>query len=566
MMLPPQQRILTGLLVLAAAAGSGGAHLGASATGGPTGSAPRAWMHASGEYEDLVALHGDFTTFRLSAPRQQGVSDWSPAAMRARLETIREFQQRLARIGPADWPVSQQVDYLVVRSIVDQQAFLHVVSRPWARDPGFYVDQLLRITFVDLPLQGQALEDVRTRLASVPVLLDRARANLTDPAADYVALALHNLQNADGVGHGHPYRSPPPAGVGGWYEDLLERARHHQPEIVDAVSTAGDAVQRFRRWLLQNRQSWTAEAGVGRANFDWHLKYVKYLPLDADDVVRLAKREFDRLTSFYAFERHRNAELPELEPATSAQEYQRRIDDADEHIRGFIRDRNMLTIPDYIGQLSTNVPWIVRPGGRNFWEEIQYRDPRPDHVHAVIPGHGFDGEIARRSQHPIRGGYAEGARVEGWAYYLEEMFLQNGLLDDRPRTRELYYAFGIKRAVRVPAEVNMHLNRFSVQQATDYMVERVPFLDADVARVDAEIYLRRPPGYGLGYLIGGLEISKLAADRYRQLGAQGFRLGEFHDEYLAAGRIPTSLIRWEMTGLDDEVAGVWRREPIPEPY
>ena len=32
---------------------------------------------------------------------------------------------------------------------------------------------------------------------------------------------------------------------------------------------------------------------------------------------------------------------------------------------------------------------------------------------------------------------------------------------------------------------------------------------------------------------------------------------EFHDEFLAAGMIPISLIRWEMTGLDDEVRHFW---------
>jgi uncharacterized protein (DUF885 family) len=32
-----------------------------------------------------------------------------------------------------------------------------------------------------------------------------------------------------------------------------------------------------------------------------------------------------------------------------------------------------------------------------------------------------------------------------------------------------------------------------------------------------------------------------------------FDLKTFHDEFLAAGRMPISLIRWELTGNDDEV-------------
>jgi len=41
-------------------------------------------------------------------------------------------------------------------------------------------------------------------------------------------------------------------------------------------------------------------------------------------------------------------------------------------------------------------------------------------------------------------------------------------------------------------------------------------------------------------------------------------LKEFHDEFMAAGRLPISLIRWEMTGLDDQVRDLWSRQPIPE--
>ena len=34
------------------------------------------------------------------------------------------------------------------------------------------------------------------------------------------------------------------------------------------------------------------------------------------------------------------------------------------------------------------------------------------------------------------------------------------------------------------------------------------------------------------------------------------------DDFLAAGRIPVALIRWEMTGLDDEVAKFWDSPPL----
>ena len=128
--------------------------------------------------------------------------------------------------------------------------------------------------------------------------------------------------------------------------------------------------------------------------------------------------------------------------------------------------------------------------------------------------------------------------------------------------RELIQIFGIFRAARVPADVWLQTGEMSVQQVIDYWLPRVPYLDVNVARVDAEIYLRRPPGYGIGYTIGALQLERLLADVKRQQG-EAFVLRDFHDNLMQSGRLPLSLLRWEMTGLDDEIRHFWRREPIP---
>ena len=170
--------------------------------------------------------------------------------------------------------------------------------------------------------------------------------------------------------------------------------------------------------------------------------------------------------------------------------------------------------------------------------------------------------MASRNQHPIRSRISSGARAEGWATYLEEAMLTAGLFDEQPRVRELIQIFGIFRAARVPADVWLQTRQMNVAQVLEYWLPRVPYLDINVARVDAEIYLRRPPGYGIGYTIGALQMQRLLANRKRQLGDE-FNLQEFHDQFMAAGRLPLSLIRWDMTGLDDEVSEFWQRQPMP---
>ena len=513
-----------------------------------------------GRYEDLVEIVQAFRA--LSGPSERlGLDDYRAATVTAKLSALEALRVRLEDSNVRAWPTDKQVDFVLVRSMFDQYEFLLRVARPWARDPGFYVDRLYRPAFTTLPAEGEQLDMLKASLAEIANTLAAAREDLTDVATDYAALARYNLTHADGVGHGHPYRAEPPPGVLGWYADLRARAEAQQPELLPAIDGAFTAIADFERWLSE--RTFTGQAGVGRRLYDWYLKHVKLMPFTSAQLKILAAREIERLESALVLERHHNRRLPLLEPAGSAQDYEARIRDADRDVRAWIVNESILTLPDDIGELDTNAPWIVRPTGRNFWEEIQFRDPRPDHVHAVIPGHRFDWKISERQVHPIRQKYWDAGRVEGWAVYLEEMAMRTGLLDQRPRTKELFWIFGLKRATRVIVDVDMQLNEKTVPEAVSYMMARVPFLDEAVARVDAEIYIRRPPGYGLSYTIGKLQIDRLLAKRARQLG-KDFKLKRFHDTMLSLGRIPVALLAWQMTGDSAEAERFWRAKRLSE--
>lgn len=510
-------------------------------------------------YDALVKLYDDMRASQRPAD-VKGVPDYSATAVQARRKALDDFGRSLDAFDSGAWPRSQRVDHLVVLAQWRTLDFELRVLKPWTRDPNLYVDMLGRVPFAGLPLSGQPLEAFKERLRAVPAIVAQAKVNLAEGAAEQTKAAIRSLDMADGVGHGHPYRATPPAGVIGWFDDLASQLSKHHADLLPDAAKAKASAQEFRDWLKQNQDRMNAPSGIGLDNYDYLQQYIRLMPYTSKENLTLGERELERSRAFLAIERWKNRKVPVLAPAASAEEYQKRIKEADEHVRRFIREQGILTIPEFVKELDTNVPWIVRPGGkRNFWEEIQFRDPRPDHVHAVIPGHRFDGLLHRMDKRPIRGSYSDGGRTEGWGFYLEEMFLQAGLLDKLPRTRELYYLFQVKRATRNRAEVLMHDNKFTVADAVKSMMDNVEFLDEDVARVDAEIYLRRP-AYGSGYQMGKLQVDKLLSDRFHQL-KDKFSLTEFHDQFLTAGTIPISLIRYEMTGYDNEVRHLFARVP-----
>jgi len=176
------------------------------------GGAPAGMPDGKGSYDELVALFDEFHQWR------HADFAYDAAAVAARLTQLEKFQRRLADMAVVEWELAQQVDYLAVQSRFDQVDFQLRVSRPWSRDPGFYTDQMLSITFTELPLDGREEVQFLEALATVSELSQQARANLAGVAADYADLAIRNLSNADGVGHGFPYRAPPPRGVIGWYD------------------------------------------------------------------------------------------------------------------------------------------------------------------------------------------------------------------------------------------------------------------------------------------------------------------------------------------------------------
>jgi hypothetical protein len=433
------------------------------------------------------------------------------------------------------------------------------VIRPWQKDPILYLDQIRRVPYVELPLSGAAASRWRQSLAAVPRTLRQAEANLAEPTGELADLAIFHLDNFDGVGQGQPYRDDPPNGTIGWFRDLCTRVADAQPDDADLCTAALDGVVQYRDWLAAERSGMLSSAGIGTENLDWYFRNVRLLPYGVSEIVVLGEREFHRYRAAYEITRNRNRDLPELSLTRTREQHEARTREAEQQIRALIQEQGLLTFPDDMPEaFDTDTFWSPRAlTDRHFWEELQFRNALNNHIHASVPGHRFDGMLARAVDNPIRRGYGDSSRAEGWATYIEEMFVLAGLTRDIPRADELFYVALMKRASRIFAETSMHAGAFSLAEANRYLIDFVPYMEENLGRYDLEGYLRRP-GSGSGYIIGKIQLEQLLSERALELGER-FDLGAFHDDILSRGMIPLTLIRWEMTGADDEVRGLWRQ-------
>jgi uncharacterized protein (DUF885 family) len=526
---------------------------------------PRATKH-----DDLVALFNDWRAFQ--RPKLvDGVPDYSARAMAAQRGELPAWQARLRAVDTTGWTTADQVDWHLVRAEMNGLDFDHRVLQPWARNPAFYVtvfpdqsDQPARegpfaLGAIELwqyrwPLDAAQATDLIGKLRHVPPLLTQARTNLTGTAKDlwtYGALDLR-AQSAD-LAALHK-RMVAGSGIGSGAGSAVAA------DLTSAIDAARVATDSLVAWLDAQAASKTTASGIGVANYDWYLKNVQLVPWTWHDEVTLMERELVRAHAFLRLEEARNAKLPPAIPVASAEEHARRFNGAVTEYMNFLRTRDLMPVADYLEPaLRARVGRFNPATPRAFFTEVDYRDPMVMRTHGF---HWFD--LARMTEAPHASPIRRGpllynifiTRTEGHATGWEEMMLQAGMFDARPRSRELIYILLAQRAARALGDLKMHANELTLDEAAAFAAANTPKgwlrLDTPLVRFEQHLYLQQP-SYGTSYLIGKIQIEAILAARRRQLG-DAFTMHSFMDEFMQAGLVPASLIHWQLAGLTPNIA------------
>ncbi|MGH7496645.1 MAG: DUF885 family protein [bacterium] len=513
----------------------------------------------SNRYEDLVTLFEEWRTFQ-KPTLVDGIPDYSAAAMAKQHQALPELQRRLANLDTTGWPVTQKVDYHLVKAEMNGLDFDHRVRRPWARNPAFYTmifpDQsdvpahegpviygAIELWTYSFPLTSERAAELGAQIRTIPKLLERAKLNLVENARDLWNAGMRSLkqQSAD-------------------LDGLATKVAGSGNAFAREVQAAREATDSFCAWLQKESASKTGASGVGIENYNWYLKNVQLVPFTWQEEVTIMQRELARAHAALRLEEHRNRKLPQPVPVATAEEYDRRFNEAVTEYMAFLREEEVVSIREYmdaalrerIGSFSP-----AKNGRREFFAEVSYRDP------VVMRTHGYHWFDLARMQHqphpsPIRRGpllyNIFVSRAEGLATGVEEMMMHAGLFDKRPRARELIWVLLAQRAARALGGLHMHSNEWTMAQAIQFASKWTPrgwlAEDGDLVLFEQHLYLQQPM-YGSSYITGKIQIEQLLAERSRQLG-ETFTLKRFMDELNAAGVIPVSLIRWELTGEGTE--------------
>src|SRR6185295_11360155 len=214
------------------------------------------------------------------------------------------------------------------------------------------------------PLTAENAAKVDAGIRPIPKLLAQAKTNLVGKGKDLWIYGAKSIRQQSAE-----------------LEQLAKQVSGVAGDLPADVARAKEATDSFASWLDSQAASKTEPSGVGVENYNWYLKNVQLVPYAWQDEVTIMERELSRSHALLAMEELRNAKLPETVPVASAAEYDRRFGNGVAEYVAFLKDHDILEVKDWMDPALRARVGAFSPGPREFFGEVDYRDPELMRTH-----------------------------------------------------------------------------------------------------------------------------------------------------------------------------------------
>ena len=499
------------------------------------------------------------------------LADFSPARVAERAQHVRALLEKVRAMKIDTWPKDEQIDAILFRAQLENIDFGNRVLKFERTNPQTYIGECVSAIFsllkkeYDTP-RKRALS-ATARLKAMPPMLKQGLTNLQNPVKLYAKLAIDSARSIDPL-----------------FKDSLmaldvDLAPNEHEELIKARDAALSAAHSYADELEKRMPKMVDFVPMGEANYNYYLKRVLLLPLDAREVETIGRVENARYRALEAL--LPDPKLADPDPKRAANippdqaSFLKAYESRETEMINFLKEHNLISLPNYLGPFQIrqlpdafkptspggfmNPPGVYdkdptgfyfiptyNPQSKNFYIRAAIEDPRPILGHEGIPGHFLQLSIANHLTDEIRRQHQDGVFVEGWALYGEEMLMRTGLYPNNSPAQGQILRLSRYRGARIGVDVNLHTGKWTFEQAVKYFMD-AGGLDREAAEGEAA-GAASSPHQKISYIIGKWQIMNLLG-RYKDRQGDNFRLGQFHDDLIKNGSLPVSVIEWIL--LDD---------------
>jgi len=514
--------------------------------------------------EELEVLFTDWRQFE-TPPLNNGAPDYSVETFRNRMPEFRKLRDRLNEIDKSKLVIKSKIDWTIIWAEMNGFEFNFRVLKPWERDPAYYKSvwmnrsdvpahegpthhSVVEIWQYDFPLSKNESSELNKQLRVIPILNEQAKINLTGNAKDLWIAGIRDIDTQ----------------ISDLQSILNYPNVNNNQNLVTTINEAIESTVRFSNWLKSESSKKDGPSGIGKENYTWYQNNVHLVPLSWDDEVMLLKRELARAWSSLKLEEHKNRNLPKLNSASTPEEYNLLVSEASKELINFLDKEEIVDVKDFYKEaLDEHLGSYIPEDKRNFFWITAHLDPKPLFSHFF---HWF--ELAEMDFNPSQNVLRKGpllynifdSRNEGVATAVEEMFMQTGLYENNPRSKEIVYILIAQRAARGLGSLYAHANLMSMEEAGKIHSEYTPRgwmkTEKELLIFEQHLYLRQP-GYGTSYITGKYLFENALAEfsRLNENDASA-NLKSFFSKLINIGSIPITLFHWEINNDSSVISDI----------
>src|SRR5260370_11073851 len=488
------------------------------------------------------------------------LTDYSSAKIAERALHVHALLAKVWSMKIDSWPTDECIDAILFRAQLENADFEDGVLKFERTNPQVYVGECTNAIFSLLKKEYDTPRNravaATARLKEMPALLKQGLSNLQSPVKLYAQLAMQSARSID------------PLLNKSWMALDTDLAPNEHNELVTARDAGLAALYSYADELEKRLPKMKDFAPMGEGNYNYYLKHVLLLPVDAREIETIGRAELARYRALEAL--LPDPKLADADPSRSKNippdqaSFLKAYESREQEMINFLKEKNLITLPDYLGAFQIrqlpeafkptspggfmNPPGVYdkdptgfyfiptyNPQSKNFYIRAAIEDPRPILGHEGIPGHFLQLSIANHLGDEIRRQHEDTVFIEGWALYGEEMLMRTGLYPNNSTAQGQILRLSRYRSTRIGVDVNLHTGRWSFEQAVKYFME-AGGLDREAAEGEAA-GAASGPTQKIMHIIGKGQIMNLLG-RYQDRQGDNFRLVQFHDDLIKNRSLP----------------------------
>src|SRR6266536_4325489 len=380
------------------------------------------------------------------------LTDYGLSALLARRLHVKEVLAKVNAMQTESWSKDNRIDWLLFRAQLEGVAFFDRVMDFEETDPQTYVNECSNGIFSLLKKEydtpGNRARSATARLKQMPFVIEQGKQNLNKPVRLYAQLAIESARSIDSL----------------FTNSLMTLAKDLPPaeknDLIKARDAAIASIHGFADFLEQRLPGMVPFKPMGEQNYNYLLKNIYLLPLDAKQVEMLGQAELARYRALESLLPDPSLADPNPQRAKTIpkdqDDFLKAYESRQTEMIGFLKEHKLVTLPSYLGRFEIrqlleafkptspggfmNAPGVYdddptgfyfiptyNPRSKNFYIRAAIEDPRHILGHEGIPGHFLQLSIANHLKDEIRRQHSDGIFIEGWALYGEEMLMRTGL-------------------------------------------------------------------------------------------------------------------------------------------